>query len=519
MKKTILKNTSIVSLGNNLSRVLGLVRDVVIAKFFGTGFEAAAFVVAFTLPNMLRDFVGEGASNAAVVPVITEYKAKSTPKEFWKKVGNLLNVFIVILLIVSALGVIFAPALVRLIAPGFAKEAGGIETTVRLTRVIFPYILFMGLTAFSMGILNILGYFALPSFCQSILNITLIASAIVLCPRFGVMGLAVGVLIGGILEIASLLPSLSKNGLRPNRAVDFRDPAVKKVGALMAPRVVGTAVYQINVLVDRMLGSLFWIVGQGAIPALYYSYRLVQYPIGIFSTALGTAVLPVMSKQFVDGDTKELKKTLEFSMKGIFLVMIPASVGLMAMGRPIIKIIFERGAFNDYSTSITYLALVFYSFGLFAYGGIKILAMCFYAMKDTVTPVRTASAALIVNIALNLILMWPLKVGGLALATSIAAICNFSMLFRMLQRRLGAFNKKEILRFLGKIITASLVMGGVCFYMSNGLISSCWNTCLLNRIFYLLGITLSGMLVFFMMSIILKIDEMRKFLKWILKRA
>lgn len=517
-KKTILKNTTVISLGTNLSRLLGLLRDILIARFFGTGYAAGAFVVAFTLPNMLRDFIGEGAANAAFVPVLTEYKVKATKEEFWKTANNILILLLLCLIFVSIVGIVAAPFIVRVMAPGFIKAAGAIPITVRLTRIMFPYILFMGLTAYSMGILNTLNHFTAPAFSHGLLNVSLILSIIILCPRTGVMGLAVGVLLGGLLQVLVQIPVLYKKGFRLTKGINFSHPAVKKIGLLLAPRVVGTAVYQINVLADRILASLFWIVGTGGIPALYYSYRLIQYPLGIFSTALATAVLPVMSNHAVGRDMKLLKSTVSFSLRSVFFIMIPASVGLVVLGKPLIRILFERGVFNAYSSAITYHALLFYSIGLFAYGGIRILAVCFYSMNDTITPVKVAGCSLIVNIVFNLILMWPLKIGGLALATSIAATFNFVMLFLILERRLKGLEVKAICVSVAKIILAVIPMGLICYYLSEVLFNDIptANTLLnISRLVLTVGV---GIIVFISTALLLGVEEARKLLKWILRK-
>ncbi|NQT21863.1 MAG: murein biosynthesis integral membrane protein MurJ, partial [Candidatus Omnitrophica bacterium] len=432
MKTQIAKNAGIISLGTNLSRILGLVRDILIAKFFGTTYEAASFVVAFTIPNMLRDFVGEGAANAAFVPVLTEYRMKKTPEEFWNLANNIVNILTVALIGISVLGICIAPFIVRLMAPGFIREIGALALTVKLARIIFPYLIFIGLTACGMGILNTLRHFAAPAFGPVLMNISIIFCAIFLCPIWGVMGLAFGVLIGGACQLFIQVPVLYKSGFRLKPVFNLFHPATKKIGLLLAPRIVGSAVYQINILVDRMLASLFWVVGTGGIPAMYYSYRLIQYPLAIFSTALATAALPVMSQHALEKDYSKLRETVSFSLRSIFFIMIPASIGLAVLGKPIIQILFQRGTFGTYSTDITYQALLFYTIGLFAYGGIRILATTFYSLNDTFTPVKVAACSLAINVVFNLILMWPLKIGGLALATSIAAIFNFVALYILL---------------------------------------------------------------------------------------
>ena len=518
MKKTIAKNTGIISIGTNISRVLGLVRDVLIAKFFGTGYEAAAFVVAFTIPNMLRDFVGEGAANAAFVPVLTEYRIHKTKQEFWELANIIFIALSAVLAVITFVGVFAAPLIVKIIAPGFINEPGAITLTINLTRIIFPYILLVGLTAYSMGILNTLGHFFAPSFSPVLLNLSLILSAIFLCPIFGIKALAFGVLIGGVLQLVLQLPFLLNRGFRPKLVFNLKHPAVKKIGTLLVPRIIGGAVYQINIIIDRMLASLYWIVGQGGIPALYYSYRLIQYPLAIFSTALATAVLPVMAGHATKNRNHDIKDTLIFSLRMIFFILIPASIGFMVLGKPIIKILFQRGAFDVNSLNITYNALLFYSFGLFAYGGIRILATTFYSMNDTATPVKIAAISLAINLVFNLILMKPLKIGGLALATSIAACFNFFALFFFLKKKIKTLHFSILIRPLAKIISSSAVMGVVCFFTLNHFTSYIDAGNLLTKSAYLCFIIFCSMATYFIATFLFKIEETRKILKWILRR-
>ncbi|OIO38345.1 MAG: murein biosynthesis integral membrane protein MurJ, partial [Candidatus Omnitrophica bacterium CG1_02_49_10] len=367
--------------------------------------------------------------------------------------------FLVILTVVSILGIFLSPLLVKLMAPGFMEEPGKLALTIHLNQIMFPYILLIGLTALTMGALNSLRHFAFPAFGSSVLNLTLIAAMIFFSSRMGIYAQAAAVLVGGALQLGLNIPILYKKGLTPALKDGFHHPEHKKIGLLLIPRVLGTSIYQINIFVDTILASLAWIVGEGGVAALYYANRLIQFPLGIFSIALAQAALPRMSKEAASGDMEKLKDTLSFSLRMILLIILPTSFGLSLLGRPIIKILFERGQFDAYSTSITQQALFFYAFGLVAYSGIKILVSCFYAMHDTMTPVVTAGIAVVVNITLNLILMWPLKIGGLALATSISATLNFLMLFYILRRRIGAMDEKRMVDSFLRVLAASAVMG------------------------------------------------------------
>ncbi|MFH1995487.1 MAG: murein biosynthesis integral membrane protein MurJ [Candidatus Omnitrophota bacterium] len=465
-KKQFMRSTGLVGGGTAISKLLGFVRDVGIAQVFGTAMAAQAFIVAFRIPNMMRALVGEGAANTAVVPVMTEYHATKPAGEYLRLFRALFNTTFTILAALSIGGILLSPVIIRVIAPGFMKDPEKLILTIHLSRIIFPYLLLIGLTAFLMGVLNSKGHFAAPAFGQGLLNVSVLASLFVLCPKIGVYGLAVGVLGGGALQLFVNWLIAHREGLTVSAAAGFSHEGVRKVGRLMLPRIAGAAVYQANLFVDTVLASLGWIVGAGGVAGLYYAHRLIQFPLAIFGNSIAQVALPKMSREAAENDIQALNETLLFSLRFGFFVMIPASAGLAALSTPIIRTLFERGNFGAYSTFITQRALLFYSFGLFASCGIKILVNGFYALQDTVTPVKTAGAAVVLNIVLNLILMWPLKIGGIALATSIAAIVNFCMLFYLLRKKIGGPPLKDILDPLYKIVASAAVMVLFCRLMA-----------------------------------------------------
>ena len=513
----MIKSTGVIGAATAFSRVLGFVRDIVIANFFGTGIGAQAFVVAFRIPNMFRDLVGEGAANAAIVPVMSEYEAKSSRSEFAHLFRTIFNLFFIGLSVITVLGVLFSPLIVRLMAPGFAKEPAKFFLTVGLSRLIFPYIFLIGLTAITMAALNTLRHFAVPAFGASMLNITLIISALWLGSRFGIYALGIGVIAGGVLQLGMNIPVLYRKGLSLDLRAGFRHPANKKIALLLIPRILGSAVYQLNIFVDTILASLAWIVGAGGVAALYYANRFIQFPLGIFSIALAQAALPKMSREAAAGDMEGLKDTLSFSLRMICLIILPSSFGLALLGRPIIKILFERGQFDSYSTWITQNALFFYAFGLAAFSGIKILVSCFYSMHDTITPVKTAGTAVFVNVILNLILMWPLKLGGLALATSISATLNFFMLFFRLKKKIGPLDEARLIDSFVRIFLASAVMGlaassMVRFFRIEDIASSAI------RFGSLLAVILAAAAVFVLASIGFGVKEMKDLAQWVSKK-
>lgn len=510
--KSLAKSAGIISLGILLSRLLGFVRDIVVAAIFGTSAPFQAFVVAFRIPNLLRDLVGEGSANAAFVPVLSGYAAKKTKNEFWALSEVILNTMIVVLAVISAAGIISAPLIVAVIAPGFVKDPEKFKLTVNLTRFMFPYIFLIGLTAYTTGVLNSLKHFVASSFSQPLWNLVFMLSALFLCPvmKVPILGLAIGVVFGGFLQLIAQVPSLLKRGMKLPRLNKFRHPESKEIAKLLLPRVVGSSIYQLNVFVDTILASLSSIVGEGAVAAVYYSNRLWQLPLAIFGTAFAQAMLPTLSEHAAAEDIKKFKETLSFSLRSVFFITIPAAVGLIVLASPIVRALFERGTFDSYSTRITSTALFYYSFGLFAYAGVKIMVSAFYSLKDTKTPVKTAFAAFILNVILNVILMFPLKVGGLALATSISSMVNFFLLFYLLRKKIGALGGLRILKSFIRVGSAGVIMGGVLIWQNSFLkVGPVARICVL---------ILTGGFSFFAACMVMDVDELKGFLRWILRK-
>jgi putative peptidoglycan lipid II flippase len=509
----VAKAAGLIGLATLCSRILGFVRDVVIARLFGVYLYAQAFVIAFKIPNLFRDLVGEGATNAAFVPVFSEYLTQDKKKEFWELANVGMNILLVILSAITLLGIVFSPFLVRLIAPGFSANPVQFETTVRLNRIIFAYILLIGLTAYSIGVLNSLKHFAIPAFAPCLLNISIIVFALIWGE--GIKGLASGVLVGGILQLAVQIPVLYKKGFRFHFTNKFNHPQIKRIGKLMVPRLFSTAIYQLNNFVDTIFGSLAFIVGEGGVAALYFSYRLIQFPLGIFSNSLSQAILPTLSCEALDEDRTKLKETLSFGLRLILFIMVPASVGFMVLSKPIIWTLFKGGRFDAYSVQTTANALLFYSIGLFAYGANRIIQNGFFALKDTVTPTKIAALALAINVILNSVLMYPMKLSGLALATSISGIISFFILFFILQKKIGALNIKALFFYFSKIFLASIGMGAVCVSVVDSGIY--WDS-FLGKVIYLLLPIASGLIVYIIFCLVLKVREVHSLWRWLKDR-
>jgi putative peptidoglycan lipid II flippase len=450
-----------IGLATLASRILGLVKTILIAKFFGVGIFADAFFVAFQIPNVMRRLFGEGGLQAAFIPVFTECMKKDGESSAWKMASAVANILLASLFIVSGLGVLLAPFITRLLVPGFDAESATI--TADLLRIMFPYIFFIGLTALGMGILNSLKHFAIPAIAPIILNLFMIAALLFFITpetRGGIIILSASVILGGVGQLLIQLPLLKAKGMQFK--LIFNHPRVKKIFSLMTPAVLGLVIHEVNIIVDRICASFAFIVGEGAISALTYGMWVVQVPIAISSTAIATATFPRLAAYAAEGEIVKLRQMFSFSFRTALALLIPASAGIIVLRNPIISLLFERGAFDAHAAEITASALLFYSIGLFAYGAVHILSKTFYSLQDMKTPLRAATVAMVSNIALNIILMFPLGLGGLALATSISAIINMLILIFLLNRRIGGIEGKEILNSLFKIIPITVIIALLC---------------------------------------------------------
>lgn len=513
--KSIAKSAGVIGGATLISRILGFVRDIILAALFGTGLYAQGFVVAFRIPNLLRDFVGEGASNAAVVPVLVEELTRKGKERFWELSNILLNLLLAVLTILTIMGFLLARPIAIAIAPGFLTDPHKLNVTVSLTRAMFPYLIFIGLTAYAMGVLNSVKHFAAPAFGPSLLNISLIISMLIW--RQDVIGLAIGVLSGGLLQVLIQIPPLLKKGMVFNQR-RFIHPKVKKIVRLLIPRIFGGGIYQLNVFVSTILASIGNIVGEGAVAALYFSNRILQFPMAIFALALAQAALPALSGHMVAKEIDKFRNSINFLLRAIFFILLPASAGLIVLSVPITRTLLERGAFGSYSTAITSSALLFYAFGLLAYGAIKILVNGFYSMQDTVTPVKVAALSLTVNVILNLILMFPLKVGGLALANSISGILNAALLFLILRKKVGSLGGKVLLGSFLKIFFASSAMGAFAFSLNRYLEGIFLPDSPFNLVLNLMVTTLGSISFYILFCQMLGVEELRELKRWILRR-
>ena len=416
------------------------------------------FFAAFRIPNLLREIFAEGSMSSAFIPVLTEYRQKHGENEANRLVKITFTFIIIFVGIVCLLGVFFSPAIVTVIAPGFLGSQEKFSLAVMLTRIMFPFLLFISLAALVMGALNTKKVFFIPALAPALLNITLILSIILFESRAKqpLAAAAIGVMAGGFVQFAFQLPSFYRNKYKLGFDATFSHPGLKKMSILLIPATLALSVSQINIVVSNILASF---LPSGSITYLFYSMRLIQFPIGIFGVAMGMAVLPMLSEHAAKGDYDRLSDDFSFALRLLFFITIPAMAGLIALREPIVNILFQRGKFDYTATVGTAQALLFYSIGIWSIVGVRVVTASFYSMQDTRTPVKVALGALAVNVILSIILMNPLKHSGLALANSLASMVNFTVLFLFLRRKLHGIDSRRILYSFLKTILASSLMG------------------------------------------------------------
>lgn len=463
-RKGILKAAGVLGGATILSRMMGMVRDMVTSRLFGAGMATDAFFAAFQIPNMLRRFFAEGALTAAFVPTFSETLVQEG-EERARELANLcFTLLTLVVAVISLLGIVFSPFIIRVMFPGFAAVQGKFELTVLLNRVMFPYIFFISLVALCMGILNTLRHFFTPAISTVFLNLSMITCALVLRPFFHypITALAVGVVLGGLVQLVLQLPVLWRKGypIRPRFSVS--NPKLRKIALLMLPATVGVGIYYLNITVGNILASL---LPQGSVSYLYYAQRLFEFPQGVFTVSVAQAVLPTMSRQAAEGDLLAMKDSVSYGVRLTLFVTIPALVGLIVCSEPLMSLIFMGGKFDHLMARESARALIYYSTGLSCVALVRVLAPAFYALKDTRTPVVTAGIAFLLNLGFSLWLMGPLLHAGLALASSLSALGNMLLLFWLLRRKVGLLGGRKIVRTTLVSAVASVPMGLLAWWL------------------------------------------------------
>lgn len=529
-RASVARSASVVSMAIMASRLLGLVREQVFAGLFGAGFLSDAFQVGFRIPNTLRDLFAEGALSSAFVKTFTDYIVKKKDEAAaWRVASLVMNMSAIVLSLVTIVGIVLAPWTVAIVARDFSPEKA--QLAIVLMRIMFPFILLISLAAVAMGVLNTKGRFGIPASASTLFNVGSIIGGLSLAyllsgggwivsndhdvipgraAQLAIIGMAFGTLIGGSLQFLIQVPSLLRVGFRFQRGISISDPGVRQVVRLMAPALIGTAAVQINVLVDMSFASSI----DGAPSWLAYSFRLMQFPIGIFGVAIGTATLPAVSLHAARGDLSSLRETLRSSLSLVFFLAVPSACGLIVLAKPIVALIYQHGVFTPRDTDAVAWALAGWSIGLVGFAAIKVLSPMFYALDDTRTPMVISVVSIGVNaIADYFFKRWlsPYGIGhaGLALATSLVAIVNFVTLFLFLRKKIGRVGGRTLLSSFLRVALASVLLSATSYFawtvVSNQLGS--------NRLFSRAAATfipiIAGMLIFVATCHILKIKELQ----------
>lgn len=495
MSKALLKSTSIVTGMTMVSRVFGFIRDMVTAQLFGTTGAFDAFTVAFKIPNFMRRLFAEGSFSQAFVPILSEYQTQKSKEEITQFVNAMAGTLASILFLVTILGVVFAPVLVQIFAAGFKMDGPRYDLAVTMLRITFPYLMLISLTAFSGAILNTYSRFWVAALTPVFLNICMISAAIWLAPQFSIpiIGLAWGVFIAGFVQLLFQWPFLKRLNLLRKPVVQWNNPGVKQVLRQMVPALFGVSVSQVNLLLDTLFASFLMV---GSISWLYYSDRLMEFPLGVFGVAISTVILPHLSRHYANRSTDDFSLTIDWGLRTVLLVGIPAGVVMAMLAGPLLCTLFQHGIFNAYSVIMVRKSLMMFALGITPFMLIKILTAGFYARKDIKTPVKIGILAMFMNMLFNVILIWPLAHAGIALATSLAAVVNMSMLYYFLRKKAFYLPRSGWGYFAFRLLFANMTLSFWLWLTSGDLqwwLTSAWTT----RSVHLVFLLLSAMVVYF----------------------
>jgi putative peptidoglycan lipid II flippase len=516
------KAAGIIGVAVMCSRVLGLAREQICAALFGGGAAMDAFTAAFRIPNILRDLFAEGALSTAFVTTFSKTIARGGDAAAWRLADKVATLTTIVLSAICLLGIVFTPQLVAALVPGFDVDKAAL--TVALTRIMFPFILMVSLAALVMGMLNAKNVFGMPAMASSFFNIGSIVGGVLLGawfdPHFGpraLIGLAIGTLIGGALQLGVQLPRLRRLGYRFRPDFAWRDAGVNAILALMGPSVIAAGTTQINVLVNSMFAST---LGNGRIFWLSIAFRLMQLPLGLFGVALGTVTLPLLSRLAVAGDMPAFRGELARAMRLGFLLTIPSAVGLMMLAEPIISVLYQHGRFDAHPAAEAAGALRFYAVGLCGYAALKVLVNAFYALDRRKTPMLVSFMAVALNLLFNWIFTFGLGWGhrGLAFSTGLVATFNFLVLYVLMRHRLQRLETRRMLAMLGKVVMASAALAAVCWGSQHWLLDQWATQPFISKLGSLLVTVVAGVLVFFGCGVALRIEELHTFVAALRRR-
>jgi len=512
-KRVSTRATGVVGIAILCSRLLGLLREVIFAALFGASRNMDAFLTAFRAPNMLRDLFAEGALSTAFVTIFSKKIAAEGDASAWRLANKVATLTAIFMSAVTLVGVVIAPFLVALLAPGFDPEKAAL--TVLLARIMYPFILLVSLAALAMGMLNAKHVFGMPAMASSFFNLGSIVGGVGLGwwldPAFGtgaLVGLALGTLIGGFLQLAVQVPSLFKVGFVLRADFRWRDDGVRKVLQLMGPAVIAASAVQVNVLINSMFASY---LQDGAITWLNVAFRLMQLPLGIFGVAVATVTLPLISRSAAAGNTAEFRGALAHAIRLVMLLTVPSAIGLIILANPIISLIYEHGRFTAFATEQTALALRCYAVGLVAYSADKVLAPAFYALDKRHLPMLISLSSIAVNFCLNYYFTFYLKLGhrGLALSTSLVAFSNFLLLYGMMRRYTGRLETGAMLKTLAKLLVAGALLAAICLLAQHFILLSPVGTSVWRKLFGVLLTIAVGGATFFGAAYLLHVAELR----------
>lgn len=506
----LLKSLAAVSSMTMVSRVLGFIRDAIVARYFGAGMATDAFFVAFKLPNLLRRIFAEGAFSQAFVPILAEYKSQQGDEAARTFVAYVAGLLTLVLAIVTAIGVLAAPIIIFITAPGFTEPVEKFELASLMLKITFPYIFLISLSSLAGAVLNTWNRFSVPAFVPTFLNLSMIGFTLFASPYFNppVLSLAVGVVVGGVLQLLYQLPYLKQIGMLVLPRLNLRDSGVWRVLKLMGPAILGVSVAQISLIINTIFASF---LVTGSVSWMYYADRLMEFPSGVLGVALGTILLPSLSKSFSKGDFKQYSDLLDWGLRLCFLLALPSAVALGVIAKPLISTLFEYGKFTALDSEMTRQALVAYSVGLLGLILIKVLAPGFYSRQDIKTPVKIAIVTLILTQLMNLAFITHLKHAGLALSISIAACFNAGLLFWQLRKKQLFIPKPGWLSFIVKIVIAVVVMS-IVLMVGSELLPDWSSGSMLSRIGRLLLLVTAGALAYFASLIILRF-KLKQFIK------
>jgi putative peptidoglycan lipid II flippase len=509
-KKIIAKSAATVGIAVMCSRILGLVREQVFAGLFGAGYAYDSFVVAFRIPNLLRDLFGEGALSSAFVTVFSAYDTNRTQEDTWRLASNVLTFILILLSLITLVGIFFSGALVSLLAPDFSLIAGKSVLTEKLTQIMMPFLIFISLSAVVMGVLNTKGRFFVPAMASSFFNLgSLIGgtSLAFILPHFGqpaIAGMAIGTLIGGLLQLGIQIPSLLNTGFRYKPTLDLSDPGLIKILKLMIPATIGLSATQINIFINTNFASS---CAEGSVSWLNYAFRLVQLPIGVFGVALSIAMLPILAKQAAKKNIIEMKKTMVSSLTMVFALTLPATAGLIVLAEPIIRLLFEHGAFTAKDTLATAQTLSLYSIGLFAYSSNKVLVPAFYALDKPRYPVIASFIAIVANIIIINLTIDRFQHLAIAFSTSCTMLINFLFLTIVLYKNMNGFSLAYLGKSLVKITLATFAL--TCLLLSALPYFNSWlHASFIHQSSSLFVLILSASILYALILHLLKLDEM-----------